>query len=56
MPVGVAVVWEHAGVVYTCVGDAPKEQLLGLAVDVSSRAQDGTVTRLARVVLAPFAW
>jgi sigma-E factor negative regulatory protein RseB len=56
MSVGSALVWEHAGIVYTCVADAPKEELLALAAGVSSHGQDGTATRLARVVLAPFAW
>jgi sigma-E factor negative regulatory protein RseB len=56
LPVGDAVVWEHAGVVYTCVGDAPRAELLALALDVSRRANNGTLTRMARVVLAPFGW
>jgi hypothetical protein len=56
LPVGDALVWERAGVVYTCVGDAPRTELVGLASGVSKRASDGTATRLARVVLAPFGW
>jgi hypothetical protein len=56
LPVGDAVVWEHAGIVYTCVGDAPRAELLALAVDVSRRATNGSLTRMARVVLAPFGW
>jgi hypothetical protein len=42
--------------VYTCVGDAPRAELLSLAADVSRPGQDATYTRLARVVLAPFRW
>jgi sigma-E factor negative regulatory protein RseB len=56
LPVGDVLVWERAGMVYTCVGDAPRASLTRLAADVSSRANDGTVNRLARVVLAPFGW
>jgi hypothetical protein len=56
LPVGDALVWERAGVVYTCVGDAPRAELMRLAADVSRRARDGAAARLARVVLAPFAW
>jgi hypothetical protein len=56
LPVGDVIVWERAGVVYTCVGDVPAQELLGLAAGVSRSAHNGTMTRLARVVLAPFAW
>ncbi len=56
LPGGVALVWERGGVVYTCVGDAPRAELLGIAADVSRPAQDAAYTRLARVVLAPFHW
>jgi hypothetical protein len=43
-------------VVYTCVGDAPRGELLALAAGVSRRGRDDALTRLARVVLAPFRW
>ncbi|MCU1430582.1 MAG: sigma regulatory protein MucB/RseB [Actinomycetia bacterium] len=56
LPVGDALVWERGGMVYTCVGDAPRAELLSLAADVSRPGQDATYTRLARVVLAPFRW
>jgi hypothetical protein len=56
LPVGDAIVWEHGGVVYTCVGDAPSVELLAIAVDVSRGAGGGTVTRMARTALAPFGW
>jgi sigma-E factor negative regulatory protein RseB len=56
LPVGDAIVWEHAGIVYTCVGNAPRAELLALALDVSRRATNGSMTRMARVVLAPFGW
>jgi hypothetical protein len=56
LPVGDAVVWEHAGVVYTSVGDMPVGDLLAIAVDVSRGGENGGVTRMARVVLAPFGW
>jgi sigma-E factor negative regulatory protein RseB len=56
LPFGDAVVWERAGVVYTCVGDAPRGELLALAAGVSRRGRDDALTRLARVVLAPFRW
>ncbi len=56
LPVGNAIVWEHGGVVFTCVGDAPTSDLLGIAIDVSRGADDGGVTRMARTVLEPFGW
>jgi hypothetical protein len=56
LPVGDTIVWEHGGVVYTCVGDAPSDELLAIAVDVSRGAGGGGVTRMARTVLAPFGW
>jgi hypothetical protein len=56
LPVGDTIVWEHGGVVYTCVGDAPSVELLAIAVDVSRGAGGGGVTRMARTVLAPFGW
>jgi sigma-E factor negative regulatory protein RseB len=56
LPVGEAVVWQRGGLVYTCVGDAPRADLVALAGDVSRRGRTGALTRLARVVLAPFGW
>jgi hypothetical protein len=56
LPVGDVVVWDRAGIVYTAVGDAPRAELVALAADVSRRADDGALTRLASVVLEPFRW
>jgi hypothetical protein len=56
LPVGDTVVWERAGVVYTAVGDAPRSDLISVGAGVASHGDDGVLTRLARVVLSPFAW
>jgi hypothetical protein len=56
LPVGDVVVWERAGIVYTAVGDVPRAELVALGADVSRRADNGTLTRLASVVLEPFRW
>jgi hypothetical protein len=56
LPVGDVVVWERAGIVYTAVGDAPRAELVSLGADVSRRADNGTLNRLASVVLEPFRW
>lgn len=54
-PVGEALVFERAGVVYTCVGDVPEGELAAIAEDVSS-PDDGTADRFARLVIAPLRW
>jgi hypothetical protein len=56
LPQGEAVVWERAGIVYTAVGDAPIDELFALAGGVSRHGQNGTLARMARVVLSPFRW
>jgi hypothetical protein len=56
LPVGDVVVWDRAGIVYTAVGDVPRAELVALAADVSRRADNGALNRLASVVLEPFRW
>jgi hypothetical protein len=56
LPIGDAIVWQRGGIVYTCVGDAPREELAALALDVSHPVEDASMIRMARVLLAPFRW
>jgi hypothetical protein len=55
LPVGEAWVFERGGVVYTCVGDAPANELRSIARDVSAPAPSRT-ERFAQLVVEPFRW
>ncbi len=56
-PTGTVVVWAQRGVVITCVGDAPTDQLM-LAVHgvVGSGDSSSVVQNIAHFVLGPFGW
>jgi len=55
LPVGEVLVFERNGVVYTCVGDVPRDELVTLAADVSAR-DAGTWEKVTDTVLGPFRW
>jgi hypothetical protein len=53
LPVGEAWVFQRGGIVYTCVGDAPPNEMSAIAADVS-RSNESRVERLAQMVVDPF--
>ena len=55
LPVGEAWVFERGGVVYTCVGDAPADEVAAIAADVSA-PEPSRATRFAQLVVDPFSW
>jgi hypothetical protein len=56
-PTGTAVVWAARGVVVTCVGDAPSDQLMRAVHDVVGGGDTGSVLQdVAHFVLGPFGW
>jgi sigma-E factor negative regulatory protein RseB len=54
-PVGEVLVFERNGVVYTCIGDAPIDEITGIALDVSAPTQSRW-ERMADLVVTPFGW
>lgn len=57
LPVGDVWVFEHDGVVYTGVADAPAGEALAVVADVAGTGSGGgTLERLGRLVLAPLRW
>ncbi|MCZ7527450.1 MAG: hypothetical protein M5U14_14335 [Acidimicrobiia bacterium] len=56
VPGGEVLVWEGDELVFTCVGDAPIEDLRTFAEDLAREPEPGILTSLARAVLAPFRW
>jgi hypothetical protein len=55
LPVGEAWVFQRGGIVYTCVGDAPPNEISAIAADVS-RPNENRIERLAQTVVDPFRW
>jgi negative regulator of sigma E activity len=56
-PTGTAVVWAAHGVVVTCVGDAPPDQLMLAVHDVVGGGATSSVLQdIAHFVLGPFGW
>jgi hypothetical protein len=55
MPIGEAWVFDRGGVVYTVIGDVPGDELMSVALDVSS-SPDNAVARAARLMLSPLRW
>lgn len=55
LPAGEVVVFERDGLVFTCVGDTSRADLLALAADVSA-PRDSIWRRVGDTVLAPFRW
>jgi sigma-E factor negative regulatory protein RseB len=55
LPVGETWVFERDGMVYTCVGSTPTDELVAVAADVSAPA-DTRLDRLLRMVVSPFRW
>ena len=55
LPVGEAWVFERGGVVYTCVGDAPADEVAAIAADVSA-PEPSRAARFAELVVDPFRW
>jgi sigma-E factor negative regulatory protein RseB len=55
IPVGEVLVFERNGVVYTCIGDAPTDEIIAIALDVSAPTQSRW-ERMADLVVAPFGW
>jgi hypothetical protein len=53
---GEAVVWEGAGVVYTCVTDAPRRELEAMLADFPRRTSPSAMQSLVDAVLGPFSW
>ena len=55
LPVGEAWVFERGGVVYTCVGDAPADEVAAIAADVSA-PEPSRANAFAQLVVDPFSW
>jgi sigma-E factor negative regulatory protein RseB len=55
IPVGEVLVFERGGVVYTCIGDAPLDEITAIALDVSAPSQS-RFERMADLVVSPFGW
>ena len=54
-PSGDVLVWERAGVVYTCVSDAPSDVVANMVDDLAA-ADRSTVQSVVDFVLGPFGW
>ena len=56
-PTGTTVVWAARGVVVTCVGDAPPDQLMLAVHDVVGGGDTSSIVQdIAHFVLGPFGW
>ncbi len=55
-PTGAAVIWEGAGVVYTCVTDAPAGEVEAMLGDFPRRSSPGGLQRVVDTLLGPFSW
>jgi hypothetical protein len=54
-PSGTVLVWEHDGVVYTCVSDAPSDIVEGAVASLAA-PERSALERAADFVLGPFGW
>jgi sigma-E factor negative regulatory protein RseB len=54
--VGAAVVWEDEDVSYTCVTDAPLDEVTAVVDDLERRHEPNTLEDIGRFVTAPFSW
>ncbi len=53
---GTAVVWGDDDVTYTCVTDAPLDEVAAVAADLVTRRTRGVLEDVGRFVTAPFSW
>lgn len=53
---GTAAVWGNDGVTYTCVTDAPIDEVRAIAQDLSRSDDSGVLGEVGRFVTAPFNW
>ena len=49
-------VWGSHDVTYTCVTDAPLDEVAAVATDLSGPDDSGVVEDVGRFVTAPFSW
>ena len=54
--VGTAIVWGHGDVTYTCVTDAPMDDVTAVVSDFSRDESTDVVQDVGRFVTAPFSW
>jgi hypothetical protein len=53
---GSAAVWTADGITYTCVTDAPDDELAAIVSDMDQADEPGTMEKIGRFVTRPFSW